>query len=123
MDHLFADNEIAQALCEFSDSNIQIQSASDKAVDKAGQALLIDESFYAAACYGDQAAWQDTLDEFCQSRFAPLDKALQHGEISRLHIYPCDGHVFSVSRWQRYQFWKSVKPVKHFFQQTDSQAS
>lgn len=123
--HVFADNTIASALCEFSDNIIQLESTNDKSTDKltdqAGHSVLIDESFYAAACYGDQAAWQDVLDEFCQLHFASLDKALQHGQFSRLHIYPCDGRVFSVSKWQRYYFWKPVKPITHFFSQTDSQ--
>ncbi len=127
VDRLIADNEIAQALCAFSDADIQVEAATDKLTDKAGHSVLVDESFYAAACYGDQAAWQESLDEFCQSRIAPLDNALQHGQITRLHIYPCDGRVFSVSKWQRYHFWKPIKPIERFFSpidsQTDTQAS
>lgn len=121
LDRVHADNEIALALCEVSDTDIQLEAESDKIVDKAGHSVLVDETFYAAACYGDQAAWQDALGEFCDSRFAPLNKALQHGQLSRLHIYPCDGRVFSVSKWQRYYFWKPIKPITHFFSQTDSQ--
>lgn len=123
VDHLIADNEIAQALGEFSDNNIRLEPTHNKLADNAGHSVLVDETFYAAACYGDQAAWQDALDEFCASRFAPLDNALQRGEISCLHIYPCDGRVFSVSKWQRYYFWKPLHPLNHFFLQTDTQAS
>ncbi len=128
VDHLIANNEIAQALCEFSDTDIQLETASDtfdnksahKPANKAGHSVLLDDTFYAAACYGDQAAWQESLDDFCQSRFAPLDKALQDGQISRLHIYPCDGRVFSVTKWQRYHFWKPLKPITRFFSHIDS---
>jgi len=123
VDHLIADNEIAQALAEFSDNNIRLEPTHNKLADNAGHSVLVDETFYASACYGDQAAWQDALDEFCQSRFAPLDNALQHGDISRLHIYSCDGRVFSVSKWQRYYFWKPLQALSHYFLQTDTQAS
>lgn len=124
VNRVFADNATAQALCEVSDADIQVEAASGKSADKligqAGHGVLIDESFYAAACYGDQAAWQDTLGELCDSRFAALNNALQQGQFSRLHIYPCDGRVFSVSKWQRYYFWKPIKPITDFFSQTDS---
>ena len=128
VDRLISDNQIAQALCEFSDTDIQVETASEKSAykptnisgNKTGHRVLVDESFYAAACYGDQAAWQESLDDFCQSRFAPLENALQHGQISRLHIYPCDGRVFSMTKWQRYHFWKPIKSISHFFSQPDS---
>lgn len=124
VDHLISDNQVAQALCEFSDKNIQIESANDKSADKlsdqVGHRVLVDETFYAAACYGDQTAWKDVLGEFCQLRFASLVNGLQHGDISRLYIYPCDGRVFRVSKWQRYHFWKIIKPLSYFFSQTDS---
>lgn len=123
INRLFADNEIARALCEFSGADIQVESASDQLVDKAGSSVLVDDTFYAAVCYGDQAAWQEGLDEFSRSRFAPLDNALQRGQISRLHIYPCDGRVFSVSKWQRYHFWKPAKAITYFFSQTETQVS
>lgn len=125
VNRLLADNAVAQALCAFSDAGIQLEEMNnkpaDKLIDKAGHSVLVDETFYAAACYGDQAAWQDALGEFCDSRFAPLDNALQQREIFRLHIYPCDGRIFTVSKWQRYHFWKPIRPVRHFFSQTDSQ--
>lgn len=127
VERVLADNAIASALCAFADKPVQPESTNDEFADKltgqAGHTVLVDETFYAAACYGDQAAWQDALDEFCASRFAPLDNALQHGDISRLHIYPCDGRVFSVSKWQRYYFWKPLQPLSHYFLQTDTQAS
>lgn len=120
---VLADNSIASALCGLADTPVQSQPTNNKLADHPGHSVLVDETFYAAACYGDEAAWTDALDEFCQSRFAPLDNALQRGEISRLHIYPCDGRVFSVSKWQRYQFWKPQQPLSQFFLQTDTQAS
>lgn len=45
VDRVHADNEIALALCDVSDLDIQLEAERDKIVDKAGHSVLVDETF------------------------------------------------------------------------------
>lgn len=73
-------------------------------------ALVIDD-VYEAVCYGDVDAWLTALRDFCQSHLPIIQRLLNSNKISGVNIYPCDGRVFYIDRWQLLKFWKWVKTL------------
>lgn len=73
-------------------------------------ALVIDD-VYEAVCYGDVDAWLKALRDFCQSHLPKIQSLLNSNKISGVNIYPCDGRVFYIDRWQLLKFWKWVKTL------------
>ncbi len=106
---VMTDHPLASAMAQIA--GIKVESLSS---DPLSNRLMVLDELYASVCYGDINAWLEALHVFNQ-RFQSILGALKIQGIQQLNIYPCDGRVFHIKAAQRYQFWKRVHPLDHFF--------
>jgi len=88
-------------------------------VEPEGHSALVIDDVYEAVCYGDVDAWLKALREFCQLQLPKIESLLSSNKISAVNIYPCDGRVFHIDRWQLLKFWKLVKPLNVYVKKTN----
>jgi len=78
------------------------------------RSILVLNEVYEAVCYGDVDAWLKALREFCQNDLLDIQGLLKSNKISGVNIYPCDGRVFYIDRWQLLKLWKRVKTLDNY---------
>lgn len=74
--------------------------------------LCLDELRHALA-YGDVESWLARIERLDPDWFTPLLEALRRGELRELTLYPDDGHVYRVTRWDLWKFWRNGKGTAH----------
>jgi hypothetical protein len=74
-----------------------------------GRHLLQFDKLRHAAAYGDVEAWVELAEQFERDWFAPLARALRQGRLRELYLYPDDGHVYRVTRWDKWRFWRGLR--------------
>jgi len=78
-----------------------------------GDRILVDLD----GCRGDAACedfrqWTLALENLERDWFAPLYRALASGVISELELVPANGYRYTLTRRQRWQFWRRQRPYR-----------
>lgn len=71
-----------------------------------GHHLVTLEALRRPAAYADTETWLSELERLEHDWFLPLARALWRGRLRELRLYPDDGRVYRVSRWQLLRVWK-----------------
>lgn len=74
-----------------------------------GRHLLTLDALRPAVAYGDLEAWSAEAERLESSWCAPLVRALRQGRLRELRLYPGDGHVYRVTRWDLWCFWRRFR--------------
>jgi hypothetical protein len=77
-----------------------------------GATLIVQDELHWPARYREIEKWLDTLFALEQTLFAPLADALAAGSIDSLHLMPCNGQCFTVSRRRLRGFWRRSRPFE-----------
>lgn len=75
--------------------------------------LLCLEQLRTAVAYAGLEAWLAGVERLDVVWFMPLLNALRHGRLRELRLYPADGHVYRVTRWDLWRFWKPLRLPMH----------
>ncbi|HEY9199364.1 MAG TPA: hypothetical protein VIR60_08360 [Gammaproteobacteria bacterium] len=59
-----------------------------------------------AGAYADLESWSAQMERWEHDWFAPLTQALRQGQLKELRLYPDDGRLYRVSRWDLWKFWR-----------------
>lgn len=62
--------------------------------------------------YTDVSLWRDGLAELLDSFLYPLLKSVKRKNID-VKLYPCNGSLYRISRYDHLKFWRSNDPGKH----------
>lgn len=68
--------------------------------------LLFLEQLYPAVAYADLDSWLVELERLDALWFMPILQALRRGRLRELQLYPADGYVYRVTRWDLWRFWR-----------------
>ena len=107
---VYSDDAFACALA--SKSGVKVKNTFDTKPQE--HCVLVLEEVYEAVCYGDVDAWLRALRGFCQAHLLEIQSLMNSNKISGVNIYPCDGRVFYIDRWQLLKLWKWVKTLDNY---------
>lgn len=68
--------------------------------------LMYVDAPWRLAAYADLEGWAALLERWEHAWFAPLTQALRQGRLKELRLYPDDGRLYRVSRWDLWKFWR-----------------
>lgn len=71
--------------------------------------LLCLDNLRQAVAYGDVETWVTQVERLEHDWFEPLLQTLRRGRLRELVLYPEDGHVYHVSRWDLWKVWRRFK--------------
>jgi hypothetical protein len=71
--------------------------------------LMCIDTLRQAVAYGDVESWLARVEQLEHDWFDPLLQALRRGHLRELVLYPEDGHVYHVSRWDLWKVWRRFK--------------
>lgn len=92
--------------------NRQIEICSvDKIEEINSDTVLVLDQLYETVCYGDVGAWLKDLKHFCDEDFKRIVKLLISRKIDVINIYPCNGQVFKINRFNLFKFWRQNKTL------------
>ena len=107
----FAISLVASTATSVSENReIQICSV-DKMEEINSDAVLVLDQLYETVCYGDVGAWLKDLKHFCDEDFKRVVKLLMSRKIDVINIYPCNGQVFKINRFNLFKFWRQNKTL------------
>ncbi|MBI5450617.1 MAG: hypothetical protein HY940_04595 [Gammaproteobacteria bacterium] len=75
--------------------------------------LLIIERGPEAIALGDGVSWRQRLEQWTNDWLSPLLKAMTHGEIEELILYPGNGRSYQLTRWRWRLGWRP-RPLAGF---------
>lgn len=119
--NVFSDHVLANCMATHAGYKTDTLQSFSSQTEFSGNTLVVIDDLYAAVCYGDQQAWLEALEVFCEEFFNPLFECLTASQIKQLNIYSADGRKFSLNSRFRYQFWVSNKPLTDFMLKDDQQ--
>jgi len=105
---LFSDDALAISLGNNSDLEICLIDDMDEI--NSNSVLVIDK-LYETVCYGDVDAWLEDLKIFCTSELARVEKLLATKKIDEINLYPCNGQVYKINRFNLFKIWKHNKTL------------
>ena len=73
--------------------------------------LLCLDMLQHAVAYADVETWQTQVEQFDRDWCAPLLTALREGHLRELRLYPANGYVYRVTRWDLWRFWRRHRPL------------
>ncbi len=118
-DVLYSDHLLANCMAQFVGLHCEPRDKFSAGAVLTGHSLMVVDDLYSAVCYGDQQAWLEALQVFCESIFDEVYQLLASGKIKQLNIYSADGRQFSLNTRFRYQFWVANKPLSDFVIKSD----
>lgn len=71
-----------------------------------GRHLLSLDALQQALAYGDVETWFAQVEQFDRDWCMPLLTALRNGRLRELRLYPVNGTVYCVTRWDMWRFWR-----------------
>lgn len=115
---LYADDPLCRGLARLADAAISPAplDAQDWQAAAAGEqdSLVVLETTRHDVADGEPAVWAEHVSALEQPWFDPCRRLLQRGELQTLHLYPGNGHCYTVTKTARWQFWRYPKPLTFY---------
>jgi len=83
----------------------------DKVEEINSDSVLVLDQLYETVCYGDMDAWLKDLRQFCVEYFPRVVHLLISKKVDVINIYPCNGQMFRINRFNLFMFWKQNKTL------------
>lgn len=115
-DKLYSNDAFAISLATSLDTSvrenreIEICSVDEIEQINSDTVLVLDE-LYETVCYGDVGVWLKDLKHFCDEDFKRVMKLLMSRKVDVINLYPCNGQVFKINRFNLFKFWRQNKTL------------
>lgn len=83
-----------------------------------GQSLWFWDSCLGPVLDGDPESWLEALERL-EAVLEHLQLALVQARLATLHLYPCDGRRFTLTRRNRRFLWRRSHPLERWLHQTE----
>jgi len=111
-DKLYSNDAFAISLANSISKSREIEIGSiDKIEEINSDTVLVLDQLYETVCYGDVGAWLKDLKKFCESDFKRVVKLLMSRKVDVINLYPCNGQVFKINRFNLFKIWRQNKTL------------